>query len=113
MGGRAGGVEAHVLVHRGGQVELADAASDDAGPFSVRTTAADQADARNGPRISGARKGRDLGPPRPSAVGTLETARRLLVLTSRACPRCRTPAFRPRTPPPPSPLSSSPSIVRV
>src|SRR5438270_8131923 len=36
--------------------------------------------AQRGPRISGAKKGRYLGPPRPSAVGTLKTARRLLIV---------------------------------
>src|SRR5215468_2285435 len=36
--------------------------------------------AQRGPCISGAKKGRYLGPPRPSAVGTLKTARLLLIV---------------------------------
>src|SRR6185312_8259407 len=35
---------------------------------------------QRGPRISGAENGRCLGPPRPSAVVTLRTARRLLII---------------------------------
>ena len=47
-------------------------------PISLRSMRPDAA--QRIPGISGAKKGRDLAPPRPSAVGTLKTARLLLIV---------------------------------